>query len=181
MNDPQLRVVKVHRAPAGEMPASDPPRALKSELDATAPGTSPVSATPARMVDEAHTQPEPRRRSAWRETLVQAERGLVGGFRAGSELVVHFFGISIVIAAAAVLGIERMHWIAIAGCLTVVLTAEMFNLALRALASAIGQPASPQVQRALAIGTAAVLLSCIGSTIILTLIFWQRFQQLFAD
>jgi len=132
------------------------------------------------MIDDSHAAPVPRRRSAWRETLVQAERGLVGGFRSGSELVVHFFGISIVIAAALVLGIEWTHWIAIAGCLTLVLTAEMFNQALKALASAIDRPADPLVLRALAIGTAAVLVSCVGSTIILTLIFWQRFQQLFA-
>lgn len=132
------------------------------------------------MVDASHEAPAPRRRSAWRETLVQAERGLVGGFRGGSELVVHFFGISIVIAAALVLGIEAMHWIAIAGCLTLVLTAELFNLALKALASSGDRPLEPQVQRALAIGTAAVVVSCVGSTIILTLIFWQRFQQLFA-
>ena len=133
-----------------------------------------------RIAHEAHSEPPSRRRSAWRQTLVQAERGLVGGFRSDSALFVHFFGISIVIAAAFVLGIEWTHWIGIAGCLTLVLTAEMFNLALKALACANGQELTPEVQRALAIGTAAVVVSCAGSTIILTLIFWQRFQQLFA-
>jgi undecaprenol kinase/diacylglycerol kinase (ATP) len=135
---------------------------------------------PIRIAHEAHSEPPSRRRSAWRETLVQAERGLVGGFRSGSALFVHFFGISIVIAAALVLGIEWTHWIGIAGCLTLVLTAEMFNQAFKTLASANGQESTPEVQRALAIGTAAVVVSCTGSTIILTLIFWQRFQQLFA-
>lgn len=132
------------------------------------------------IVHEPHGEPPQRRRAAWRQTLVQAERGLVGGFRSGSALFVHFFGISIVIAAALVLGIEWTHWIGIAGCLTLVLTAEMFNQALKALASAGDRQSTPDVQRALAIGTAAVIVSCTGSTIILTLIFWQRFQQLFA-
>jgi undecaprenol kinase/diacylglycerol kinase (ATP) len=133
-----------------------------------------------RIVHEPHDEPPQRRRAAWRQTLVQAERGLVGGFRSGSALFVHFFGISIAIAAALVLGIEWTHWIGIAGCLTLVLTAEMFNQALKALAGADGRPATPEIQRALAIGTAAVVVSCAGSTIILTLIFWQRCQQLFA-
>ena len=68
----------------------------------------------------------------------------------------------------------------IAGCLTLVLTAEMFNQALKALTAAGDRQSTPQVQRALAIGTAAVVVSCAGSTVILTLIFWQRCQQLFA-
>ena len=37
----------------------------------------------------------------------------------------------------------------------------------------------PGAGRALAIGTAAVLVACTGSTIVLTLVFWQRFEQLF--
>jgi diacylglycerol kinase len=110
---------------------------------------------------------------------VQAERGLVRGVRSDSAFFVHFFGISIVIAAAVVLGIGWMQWIAIAGCLTLVLTAEMFNQALKALAQSGGQHSSPDGQRALAIGTAAVLVACVGSLIVLTLVFWQRFEQLF--
>jgi len=120
-----------------------------------------------------------RRRSAWRQRLVQAERGLVRGVRADSVFFVHFLGISIVLAAAFVFRIGWMQWIAIAGCLTLVLTAEMFNQALKALARAHEMDSSPGVQRALAIGTAAVLVACIGSTVVLTLVFWQRFGQLF--
>ena len=157
---------------------------------------------------------EHRRRPAWRERLVQAERGLVRGIRSDSAFFVHFFGIVIVIAAALVLRIGWMQWVAIAGCLTLVLTAEMFNQALKTLArsgsgqsqstqsavsdSAMSQPVlalsrsaepgsprpggdelSPEVQRALAIGTAAVLVACTGSTVVLTIVFWQRFDQLF--
>jgi undecaprenol kinase/diacylglycerol kinase (ATP) len=175
MIKPQNLASKDHHVSRREKTSNDSPHASNQNGDA------PVTGAPAvRMIDAAHESPPPRRRSAWRETLVRAERGLVGGFRGGSELVVHLFGISIVIAAALVLGMETMHWIAIAGCLTLVLTAELFNQALKALASAGDGPAPPHVLRALAIGTAAVLVACVGSTIILTLIFWQRFQQLFA-
>ena len=122
---------------------------------------------------------EHRRRPAWRQRLVLAERGLVGGVRSDSAFFVHFFGICIVVAAAFVLGIGWVQWIGIAGCLTLVLTAEMFNQALKALAQANGAELSPKAQRALTIGTAAVLVACTGSIIVLTLVFWQRFEQIF--
>lgn len=153
----------------------DPSHASDRPGDATAARAATVHSA-----HDPHDELPQRRRSAWRQTLVQAERGLVGGVRSGSAFFVHFFGISIVIAAALVLGVGWTHWIGIAGCLTLVLTAEMFNQALKALASAGDLHSLPQVQRALAIGTAAVVVSCTGSTIILTLVFWQRFQQLFA-
>jgi undecaprenol kinase/diacylglycerol kinase (ATP) len=127
---------------------------------------------------------EQRRRPAWRQRLVLAERGLVRGVRSDSAFFVHFFGICIVIAAALVLGIGWMQWVAIAGCLTLVLTAEMFNQALKAMAQSGldqsgGQELPAGAQRALAIGTAAVLVACTGSIIVLTLVFWQRVDQLF--
>lgn len=125
---------------------------------------------------EAHHAP----RAAWREEIVRIERGFVRGIRCDSAFFVHFFGISIVIAAAVVLGIGWMQWTAIIGCLTVVLTAQMFNQALKSLANVGDAPPAPHVDRALAIGMAAVLVSCTGSTLILTVIFWQRIQQLFA-
>ena len=74
-----------------------------------------------------------------------------------------------------------MQWVAIAGCLTLVLTAEMFNQALKSLAQSSSNPSSPDVQLALAIGTAAVVVACAGSIIILLLVFWQRLEQLFAS
>ncbi len=121
----------------------------------------------------------PRRRPAWRQRLVQAERGLVRGVRSDSVFFVHFFGISIVLAAAFVFQIGWMQWIAIAGCLTLVLTAEMFNQALKTVVHAAELELTPGGLRAMSIGTAAVLVACIGSTLVLTLVFWQRFGQLF--
>ena len=128
-------------------------------------------------LDQPHSRS--RRRPAWRQRLVQAERGLVRGVRSDSAFFVHFFGILIVIAAAMVLGIGWMQWVCIAGCLTLVLTAEMFNQALKTLALSFEDPGAPEVQRGLAIGTAAVLVACIGSTIVLTLVFWQRLAVVF--
>jgi diacylglycerol kinase len=120
-----------------------------------------------------------RRRAAWRQRLVQAERGLVGGVRSDSVFFVHFFGISLVIAAALVLGVGIMQWIAIAACLTLVLTAEMFNQALKSLAQPDDRPCGLAAKRAMAMGTAAVMVACSGSSLVMALVFWQRVQQLF--
>lgn len=119
-----------------------------------------------------------RRRPAWRERLVTAERGLVGGVRSDSVFFVHFFGISLVIAAALVLGVGLMQWIAIAACLSLVLTAEMFNQALKSLALPDGRPCNPGAKRAIAMGTAAVMVACTGSTLVMILVFWHRLQEL---
>ena len=128
-----------------------------------------------------HPAHPPRARAAWRERLVRAERGFVRGIRCDSAFFVHFFGISIVIAAARILGIGWMQWTAIIGCLTVVLTAQMFNQALKCLAQTTDETPAPHIERALAIGTAAVLVACTGSTLILTVIFGQRILELFTE
>jgi diacylglycerol kinase len=135
---------------------------------------------PSFATERVSIHPAHQPRAAWRQTLVRVERGLVRGIRRDSAFFVHFFGISIVIAAAMVLGIGWMQWTAIVGCLTVVLTAQMFNQALKSLAHVTDESPAPHIEKALAIGTAAVLVSCTGSTVILTVIFWHRIQELFA-
>src|SRR5262245_45069097 len=145
---------------------------------------SPSIKSPSPNLEVHDSHHEQRRRPAWRQRLVLAERGLVRGVRSDSAFFVHFFGICIVLAAALVLGIGWMQWVAIAGCLTLVLTAEMFNQALKTLAQSGleetgGQELPAGTQRALAIGTAAVLVACTGSIIVPTLSSWQRVYQLF--
>ena len=138
--------------------------------------TRTVEANDFRTIHSAH-----RVRSAWREKLVQVERGFTRGVRCDSAFFIHFFGICIVVAMACVLGVAWMQWIAIIGCLTVVLTAQMFNQAIKSIANVQNETPLPHIERALAIGTAAVLVACTGSILILTLIFCQRLIVLFAD
>jgi diacylglycerol kinase len=135
---------------------------------------------PIPQTDHVYIHPAHPPRAAWREKLVRVERGLVRGIRCDSAFFVHFFGISIVVAAARILGIGWMQWTAIIGCLTVVLTAQMFNQALKCLSQTTDETPAPHIERALAIGTAAVLVACTGSTLILTVIFGQRTLELFA-
>jgi diacylglycerol kinase len=128
--------------------------------------------------------PRTLRRPAWRQRLIQAERGLAWGLRADSVFFVHFFGITLVISAGLAFGLVLWQWVAIVLALTVVLSAEMFQQALKLLAglsSAANHAGdSPSVAaRALSIGTAAVLVACLGSTLVLALIFIHRACELF--
>lgn len=130
--------------------------------------------------------PRTLRRPAWRQRLIQAERGLAWGLRADSVFFVHFFGIALVISAGLAFGLALWQWVAIVLALTVVLSAEMFQQALKLLAglssAADGAGHSPSIAaRALSIGTAAVLVACLGSTLVLALIFIQRGCELFGQ
>ncbi|MFM8582773.1 MAG: diacylglycerol kinase, partial [Planctomycetaceae bacterium] len=78
--------------------------------------------------------PRTLRRPAWRQRLIQAERGLAWGLRADSVFFVHFFGIALVISAGLAFGLALWQWVAIVLALTVVLSAEMFQQALKLLA-----------------------------------------------
>lgn len=128
-----------------------------------------------RQVHPAHRA----RRPAWREDLVQVERGLVVGVRSDSAFFAHFFGGSIVIAAATVLGLGLVQWTMVLVSLTVVLTAQMFHQALKALAQNDGMEPTPAQRKAIGMGTAAVTVALAGAAIGIGLIFWQRMAELF--
>jgi diacylglycerol kinase (ATP) len=128
-----------------------------------------------------HPVGSPARRPAWRQRLVQAERGLAWGLRADSVFFVHFFGISIVLVAGLILGLELWQWVAITVALTVVLSAEMFQQALKLLVRGLGPAAGQETTRALSIGTAAVLVACLGSSTVVGLVFAARACELFSN
>lgn len=116
------------------------------------------------------------RRPRWREDLVQAERGVVRCLRGDSCYFVHFFGASLVLATAFVLGLSRLHWGVVLFCLLLVFAAEMFNHALRTIAEQL--PDTSPMRRALGMGTAGVLATIAASAILLACIFWDRLSTL---
>lgn len=128
------------------------------------------------LLREDHHGPQ---RAAWRQQLVDAERGLVRGVRSDSSFFVHFFGGSIVLAMGFVLRVGTLDWIIITFCLTLVLMAELFNHALRTMLLSSGDDhESSAVRRALGMSTAAVMASVAGSLVILTIIFSGHLREL---
>ena len=122
-----------------------------------------------------------KRRAAWRQRLVDVERGMTHGVRADSSFFVFFFGGSIVVAGGFVLGLSLMQWTVIVLALTMVLSAEMFNQVVKALLHSIGHHFSRPAQKALRIGTAAVFAAMTGAVLCIALIFGQRLMTMFGN
>lgn len=124
---------------------------------------------------------QPHQRPAWRQRLVDTERGFTQGMRLDSTMFVHFFIACIVLATALVLGLGALHWAVLVMALTSVIAAEMFNQILKALLREKDAPPSSPLQKALRIGTAAVFVTIIGATVSIGLIFAQRFNHLLGE
>ena len=112
-------------------------------------------------------------RPAWRQRLVDVERGLMQGVRADSAFFVYFFLSSATIAASIVLGLSLVQWTIVILSLALVLTAEMFNQSLQSLAASLGRPSDPPVRDASRMGTAAVFVAIAGSVIAIGLTLGQ--------
>lgn len=121
-----------------------------------------------------------KRRPAWRQRLVEAERGMTHGFRADSSFFVYFFAASVVVTAGFVLGITLMEWTVVLIAITLVLSFEMLNQALRAALNSVGLRFPEWAQKAQRIGTAAVFVTAAGGLLCVGLVFGRRFWELFA-
>ena len=121
-----------------------------------------------------------RRRAAWRQRLIEAERGIAQGFRGDSTLFVHLFAASVVVAAGLVLGLSAVQWTLIVLASSIVIAAEMFHKALRVLVAALGDQHGRTAAETLRIATAAVFVTILGTAITLALTFGQRIAQLAA-
>ncbi len=102
----------------------------------------------------------------WSRKFGNALRGLVVGVRGHSSFAVHFPVAVCVIVAGAVLRVSLIEWCLLAGCITAVLAAEMFNSALESLAKAIDVEHNLHLGDALDIGSAAVLVTAIGAAVV---------------
>jgi len=110
----------------------------------------------------------------WRAKFRAAFRGAKRGVRGQSSFFVHFFTAAAVVAAGAVLGLSRLEWALLLLAITIVLVAEMFNSALEWIALAADSKHNPHLAEGLDIGSGAVLLASIGSTIVGLIVFGQR-------
>lgn len=120
-----------------------------------------------------------RRRSAWRQRLVEAERGATLGFRGDSTLFVHFFSGSIILATAVVLSLTLVEWAVLVLGLTMVVAAEMFNKVIVEISRHLPDNADDSWREGLKIGTAAVVVTIIGTVAAITLIFARHVWALF--
>ena len=120
------------------------------------------------------------RRAPWRQRLVEAERGLSHGLRGDGTLYVYLFADCLVIAVGAILRLPGWQWIIVGLVITLVLTAELMCLALRALITELRRtvPESRWTQ-VLHLATAAVTVALMGGSCVIGAIFWQRIREIY--
>ena len=118
--------------------------------------------------------PTPPINRGWIKKFADAFRGMALGVRGQSSFYVHFVMTATVIAVAAIVRVTWIEWCLLAMCITLVLTAEMFNSALEYLARAVDRQHNPDLGAALDIGSAAVLVASLGAVVIGVMIIGLR-------
>jgi len=113
---------------------------------------------------------DPIPRQTWNRKFRHAFRGMKLGVQGQSS----FFVASAVIVAALALDTNLVEWCLLLLCITIVLSAEMFNSALEWLAKAVDAEHNPNLGTALDIGSAAVLLAAMGAVVVGCVIFLHR-------
>lgn len=110
----------------------------------------------------------------WTKKFLDAFHGAWLGIRGQSSFTVHFVAALLVIVAGIVLQVTRIEWCILALCITIVLSAEMFNSTLELLSKAIDAAENPHLRDGLNIGSAAVLVAAIGASVVGATIFLFR-------
>jgi diacylglycerol kinase len=114
----------------------------------------------------------------WKRKFRVAFRGVALGIRGQTSYFVHLFLAAAVIVAAWVFKVNMTEWCVLLLCITGVLTAEMFNSALEALARAITREHDPEIRDGLDMASAAVLMAAIGSALIGAVVFLYRLGRM---
>lgn len=115
---------------------------------------------------------------AWPQKFADAARGMWWSIRGGSSFRVHLFCAAAALATAWVLGLSRDGWCLVLLCITLVISAEIFNSALEAMARSIDTSHNPDLKNALDAGSGAVLFAALGAVSIGTLLFGHRLGEL---
>jgi diacylglycerol kinase len=108
---------------------------------------------------------------SWIRKFRDAFRGVREGVRGQNSFFVHFFMCAAVVIAGVALRVNLVEWCILILCMTGVVTAEMFNSALEAMAKAITEEIHPYLKKSLDIGSAAVLLASLGASLVGSLLF----------
>jgi diacylglycerol kinase len=115
----------------------------------------------------------------WPRKFRDAFRGMVLGVRGQRSFGVHFAVAVAVIGCGWGFRVGLLEWFVLLLCITVVLTAEMFNSAMESMAKAVSLEHQPYLGDALDIGSAAVLAASLGAALVGALLFTHRLGVVF--
>lgn len=116
----------------------------------------------------------PKRRSAWRERMIDAESGLRLCLRSDGTLFAYLFTVTGIVAAGIVIRLDVREWALVILAITVVLSAGIFNQMLRLLVRSVAHHLPPSAHDAAKVGATAVTVASIGAAITVVLVFAQR-------
>lgn len=117
--------------------------------------------------------------SGWYAKFRNAFRGTGLGVRGESSFKVHFaFAVAVVVAGVALRIDDLRQWCLLVLCITMVLSAELFNSALERMARAVSDRHDVNLGAALDIGSAAVLTASSGAAVVGAVIFLARLGEL---
>lgn len=119
------------------------------------------------------------KRPAWRERLVQAERGLALGLRNDSIFAIHLFTTTLVVMTGIVLEISWIQWGIISLAITVSLVSEIFHQVLKHILPLLLKDQKQELARAIGLSTAAVMLALAGTIATILLVLGERIDELF--
>ena len=115
----------------------------------------------------------------WLAMFRDALRGVKIAVRGEVNFFVHFFIAVLAGVAGGIAELSDERWCLYILCVTVVLTAEMFNTAIEHLARAVTREEHPEVRDALDIASGAVLVAAIGATCIgVFIIAWPLIKEI---
>jgi diacylglycerol kinase len=104
--------------------------------------------------------------SRWYWKFANAIRGLAAGIRGQNSFYVHLPAAVLACGLAAWLQVSHAEWLALVLCITLVLTAELFNSSLEHLARAVSRQEHPEIRDALDIASGAVLVASAGASVV---------------
>ena len=130
-------------APGAGSPGPSPSNAAAGAKAGPRLAQLPPHGTAGKRIEAVRRLHGRRRRAAWRQRLVDAERGLVLGFRRDGVLAGHLFVVTLAVAAGAVLGLPATAWAVLAVALGTAMGAELFAQVLAAVAAAVAKGAGP--------------------------------------
>ncbi len=117
------------------------------------------------------------RRPAWRERLVQLERGVMVGFRTSSIVAIHFFCALIGLTAGLVLGLSVLQWGVLFVCFTTSLSAELIHQAVKRMCRTTSL-ARDDARAAVQLSAAATTLALCGGLLVSMTVLITRGAEL---
>jgi diacylglycerol kinase (ATP) len=103
--------------------------------------------------------------------MIYACTGLWQSFRKEKHMQIHLVSAMLVVLAGLYFGISRWEWVAVSGCITLVMVTEIINSALEKICDLITLERNPTIKYIKDISAAAVLLSCIFAVVTGFLVF----------